>query len=146
MVIGLMGQIDGLMDDLGNLERDLIQYKLSCDGIVFVKAKMAHVKYLKNIFSAFMSGTQPQGLKSDKECEFGKLYLSKEMQELYGKDPDFKAIEAPHRDVHALSHHISEMIAKNDMDKAYEDLGKMKEKVDTLIGILERMFDKAKCI
>jgi len=145
-IMELMGQIDGLMDNLGSLERDLIQYKLSCDGIIFVKAKMAHVKYLKNIYSSYMTGTKPQGLKSDHECDFGKLYFSKEMQEKYGNDHDFKSISGPHKEVHAISHHISDMIAAGNMTGAYEDVVKMKDKVDVLIGILEKMFDKAKCV
>ncbi|ADD68974.1 methyl-accepting chemotaxis sensory transducer [Denitrovibrio acetiphilus DSM 12809] len=145
-VMGLMEQIDGLMDDLSTLEKDLIQYELSCKGIVFVKAKMAHIKYLKNVFTAFMSGTQPVGLRSDHECDFGKLYFSKELQGLYKNDPDFKAIEKPHQRVHALSHHVSEMISKGDMNKAYDDLMEMHENVSQLIGYLEKMFVKAKCI
>jgi len=145
-VLVLMEQIDLLMDDLGTLEKDLIQYKLSCNGIVFVKAKMAHIKYLKNIYSAYMAGTKPQGLKTDHECDFGKLYFSAEMQEQFGKDPDYRAIEQPHKEVHALSHHISDMISRNEMDKAYADIEKMRDKVTLLIGYLEKMFDKAKCV
>ncbi|MGE4479417.1 MAG: methyl-accepting chemotaxis protein [Deferribacterales bacterium] len=145
-VMGLMGQIYGLMDDLATLEKDLIQYELSCKGIVFVKAKMAHVKYLKNLFTAFMTGNRPQGLKSDHECDFGQIYFSKDIQELYKNDADFKAIEAPHKEVHQLSHHISDMIAKGNMDAAYEDLMKMHSRVEQLIKYLEIMFDKAKCI
>lgn len=145
-VVGLMEQIDGLMEDLSTLERDLIQYELSCKGIVFVKAKMAHVKYLKNVFTAYMSGTPPKGLKSDHECDFGKIYFSEDIQEIYKNDPDFKAIEQPHKEVHQLSHHISDLISRGDMDGAYNDLMQMHSRVEHLIGYLEKMFDKAKCI
>mgnify|MGYP001282604450 CR=1 FL=1 len=145
-VVQLMEQIDGLMDDLAILEKDLIQYKLSCNGIVFVRAKMAHIKYLKNIYASYMHGTAPQGLKTDHECEFGKLYFSQELQALHGSDPDFKSIEQPHKEVHALSHHIAEMINKGDLDNAYVDIEKMRGKVEHLIVILDKMFDKAKCI
>jgi len=144
-VVALMEQIDMLMEDLATLEQDLIQYKLSCDGIIFVKAKMAHVKYLKNVFTAYMSGSQPQGLKTDHECDFGKLYYSPEMQNAYNSDGDFKEIELPHKEVHELSHHISDQIAKGDMDGAYADLEKMRDKVEFLIGHLDIMFKKAKC-
>jgi len=145
-VMGLMTQIDGLMEDLASLEKDLIQYELSCKGIVFVKAKMAHVKYLKDIFTAFMTGTQPQGLKGDRECDFGKIYFSNEIQTLFKNDADFKAIEVPHKEVHQLSIHIAEMIAKGDDNAAYEDLMKMYSRVEQLVNYLEIMFDKAKCI
>lgn len=145
-IVGLMEQIDLLMEDLSTLEKDLIRYELSCKGIVFIKAKMAHIKYLKNVYTAYMRGVRPQGLKNDHECDFGKLFFSKEMQEQYGKDPDFRCIEQPHKEVHALSHHISDMIAKNDYARAEEDLNQMRDKVTLLIGYLEKMFDKANCI
>jgi methyl-accepting chemotaxis protein len=144
-VIDLMEQIDMLMDDLATLEKDLIKYELSCKGIVFVKAKMAHIKYLKNVYTACMTGRQPQGLKTDHECDFGKMYYSHDVQELYKHEPEFKAIEKPHKEVHALSHHISDMMAKHDMEGAYKDLEIMKDRVTTLIGYLDAMFKKAKC-
>lgn len=145
-VMNLMDQIDMLMDDLATLEKDLIQYKLSCSGIIFVKAKMAHVKYMKNIYTAYMTGQKPAGLRNDHECEFGKIYFSPEMQELYGRDADFKAIEAPHKEVHALSHHIADMIEEGQMERALDDIRVMQDNVGRLIGYLDKMFDKAKCI
>jgi len=145
-VVNLMEQIDGLMDNLSTLERDLIQYELSCKGIIFVKAKMAHIKYLKNLFSAYMTGSSPSDIKSDHECDFGKIYFSAEIQELYSNDPDFKAIEKPHKEVHQLSHHIADMISKGDMNAAYTDLIKMHDTVMHLIEYLEKMFQKAKCV
>ncbi len=146
-VVGLMEQIDYLMDDLSVLEKDLIKYKLTCGGIVFVKAKMAHIKYLKNIYTSYIrGGAVPKGgLKTDHECDFGKLYFSKELQELYGSDSDFRAIEKPHKEVHALSHHIADMIQRGDHENAYTDIEKMREKVIHLIEILDKMFDKARC-
>jgi len=141
----LMDQIDHLMDDLSDIERDLIQYKLSCDGIIFVKAKLAHIKYLKNVFNSYMKGEQPKNLKHDHECDFGKMYFSPELQELYKNDADFKAIERPHAEVHNLSHEIANKIAANDMDGAHDSLNVMKTKVNSLIEILERLFEKAKC-
>lgn len=145
-VVGLMEQIDYLMDDLSTLEKDLIQYELSCSGIAFVKAKMAHIKYLKNIYTAYMTASHPKMLKTHHECDFGKFYYSDEMQKLYGNDPDYKVIEKPHKEVHELSHHIAEMISKGEMDKAYEDLEKMRGDVEMLIGYLEKMFQKAQCM
>ncbi len=128
------------------MKKDLIKYKLTCGGIVFVKAKMAHIKYLKkNIYTSYIRGAVPKGLKTDHECDFGKLYFSKELQELYGSDSDFRAIEKPHKEVHALSHHIADMIQRGDHENAYTDIEKMREKVIHLIEILDKMFDKARC-
>lgn len=144
-LVKLLEQIDKLMEDLSTLERDLIQYELSCDGIVFIKAKMAHVKYLKNVFTGYMRGSVPDKLTTDHECDFGKIYFSAAIQEKYKNDPDFKAIEAPHKEVHALSHHIADMMRNGNTDGAYKDLMVMHDKVQLLIGYLEKMFDKAKC-
>ncbi len=145
-VESLLDEIDKLMDELSNIEKDLIQYELSCKSIVFVKAKMAHIKYLKNVYAAYMRGVAPTGLKDHHSCDFGKLYFDKEIQAVFGSDPDFKAIDKPHSDVHRLSHLVADHINAKNFDKALEDLELMKDNVNVLIGLLERMFEKAKCL
>jgi methyl-accepting chemotaxis protein len=145
-VHSLMSEIDSLMDDLSMIEKDLIQYKLSCDAIVFIKAKMAHIKYLKNVYTSYMNGVVPSGLKGHTECDFGKIYYSEDVKAQFGDDPDYKAIDKPHEQVHSISHRIAELIRAGDMDRAEIELENMKENVDHLIGILEKLFDKAKCL
>ncbi|MGE4319351.1 MAG: methyl-accepting chemotaxis protein [Deferribacterales bacterium] len=145
-VESLLDEIDKLMDELSNIEKDLIQYELSCKSIVFVKAKMAHIKYLKNVYAAYMRGVAPTGLKDHHACDFGKLYFDKDIQAVFGNDPDFKAIDKPHADVHRLSHLVADHINARNFDKALEDLELMRDNVTVLIDLLERMFEKAKCI
>lgn len=142
----LLDDIDKLMDELSNIEKDLIQYELSCKAIVFVKAKMAHIKYLKTVYAAFMRGVAPTGLKDHHSCDFGKIYYDKDILAVFGNDPDYKAIEKPHAEVHRLSHKVAEHINSRQNDKAFEDLELMRDNVSHLIGLLEKMFDKAKCL
>jgi len=145
-VESLMNEIDDLMNDLSHIEKDLIQYELSCDAIVFVKAKMAHIKYLKNVYASFMRGNIPQGLKSDHECDFGKIYFSKEIQAKFGNDSDFKAIAKPHAEVHSYSQNVASLMQSGDMQSAEQELEKMRQSVSGLIDILDRLFDRAKCV
>lgn len=145
-VENLLNEIDNLMDDLSNIEKDLIQYELSCKSIVFIKAKMAHIKYLKNVYVSFMRGVPPTNLKDHHSCDFGKLYYDKDIVAVFGDDPDFKAIERPHAEVHAFSHKVAEYMQAKEYDKAQDELNKMKDTVAVLIGLLEKMFAKAKCI
>lgn len=145
-VENLMDEIDGLMDSLSNIEKDLIQYELSCKSLLFVKAKMAHVKYLKNVYNAFMRGVPPTNLKDHTSCDFGKMYYAKSSQEVFGSDPDYKAIEKPHSEVHKLSHQIADLLQKGEREKAQSVLYEMRKNVEHLIGLLDKMFEKAKCL
>ncbi|TCK62495.1 methyl-accepting chemotaxis protein [Seleniivibrio woodruffii] len=145
-VENLMDAIDKLMEELSNIEKDLIQYELTCKSLLFVKAKMAHVKYLKNVFNAYMRGVPPTHLKEHTACDFGKMYYGKEAQALFGSDPDFKAIEKPHSEVHKLSHQVADLIKAGNQDKALVVLNEMRRNVEHLIGLLDRMFEKAKCL
>ncbi|MGE4267472.1 MAG: methyl-accepting chemotaxis protein [Deferribacterales bacterium] len=145
-VESLMDEIDALMDALSNIEKDLIQYELSCSSLLFVKAKMAHVKYLKNVYNSFMKGVAPTNLKDHATCDFGKMYYSKQSQAIFGSDPDYKAIEKPHMEVHKLSHQIADLLQKGEREKAQDVLYVMRQNVEHLIGLLDKMFEKAKCL
>jgi len=142
----LLDEIDKLMDELSNIEKDLIQYDLSCKSIIFVKAKMAHIKYLKNIYAAYMRGVVPTNLRDHHACDFGKLYYDPKIQSVFSDDPDFKAIAKPHEEVHRLSHNVADAIKAGNQEKAFHELENMRDTVNNLIGLLDIMFDKAKCL
>ena len=116
------------------------QIKYSSKAAYFLNAKIAHLKFMYNVYNNFMKGTYIN-LPDHFNCAFGKFYYSNG-KEIFGKDSDFNAIEPIHAQVHSLGHMVMDAVAANDRDKALEGINQLQITVSNLVSILDKLIEK----
>ena len=116
------------------------QIKYSSKAAYFLNAKIAHLKFMYNVYNNFMKGTYIN-LPDHFNCAFGKFYYSNG-KEIFGKDSDFNAIEPIHAQVHSIGHMVMDAVAANDRDKALEGINQLQITVSNLVSILDKLIEK----
>ena len=114
--------------------------KYSSKGAYFLNAKIAHLKFMYNVYSNFMKGNYIN-LPDHYNCAFGKFYYSNG-KEIFGKDADFNAIEPIHAQVHTLGHKVMDAVAANNREEALAGINQLQETVTNLVGILDKLIEK----
>jgi methyl-accepting chemotaxis protein len=110
----MVRSIGGILDAVEKIEHAASVYKKGDSAAMFIRAKLAHAAVLKTIQLAVVSGRSDTKIPDHASCMFGKVYYSKEYQEKFGRDSDFKAIEAPHKEVHKYADIMADAIRKGD--------------------------------
>ena len=116
------------------------QIKYSSKAAYFLNAKIAHLKFMYNVYNTFMKGTYIN-LPDHFNCAFVKFYYSNG-KEIFGKDSDFNAIEPIHAQVHSLGQMVMDAVAANDRDKALEGVNQLQITVSNLVSILDKLIEK----
>ncbi len=103
-------------------------------GSYFLKAKLAHLAFMKNVYDNFMNDTHVQ-LSTHTTCAFGKFYYGDGM-EMFKDDPDYMAVEPVHEQVHQIGHIIMDAVAAGRKEEALKELDNLQETVAKLVEML----------
>ena len=109
-------------------------------GLALNKAKSAHMIFIGRI-KGHIDGAlkvDPAALPTHHTCAFGKWYQSKGKDE-FGADSIFRAIDAPHADVHDLGKQAVAAFNSGDVAKAHVLSRQMEKRSMELVEILDRL-------
>jgi methyl-accepting chemotaxis protein len=107
--------LKGATVEMGILINKLDIFKYSTRVFPLIKAKIAHILYVNNLFGSFFN--KIVSIEEDpKKCDFGKFYYS-EASQLFKDDPDFKKLESIHNNIHLCASKLVKAIkSKNDVE------------------------------
>lgn len=120
-------------------EADLIQ------KTTFVTlAKIDHVVFKSNIFSAIFQGRTKGTFTNHHNCRLGKWYETGKGKEMFSHLPSFKMLEKPHELVHAKAH--ANLVFIEDSDRVVENkeviiqnFKDMEDASDELLMIIDKL-------
>ncbi len=100
--------IETFRDTLHTFNRDALLTAHEADLIqktTFVTlAKIDHVVFKSNIFSAIFQGHTKEAFTNHHNCRLGKWYETGKGKEMFSHLPSFKMLEKPHELVHSKAH------------------------------------------
>ncbi len=110
---------------------------------VLSRAKTAH-KAWKTKLRAFLDGTrrmEDSELLSDHDCSLGKWYFGEGRQN-FGNLDEFRAIEAPHRELHQVVKRVVEAKRQGDLQGAEVEYEKLSALSEQIVGLIEKLEHK----
>jgi len=110
----LASSIGGLMQSINAIDSAVSKYKKGDRAAMFIRAKVAHANVLKAMQMAVISKHTDMKIPDHANCMFGKVYYSDEYQEQFKNDPNYKAIETPHKEAHKYADLISDAVKHGD--------------------------------
>jgi methyl-accepting chemotaxis protein len=129
------------------LQRVIQQFKFSGDtGFDFSSAKSAHLAW-KTRVRALLDGKQSLSHKeavSHHDCALGQWYYGEALNR-YSEIPEIHAIEAPHKQLHALIKEIISHVERGDRDRAealYDEIDPLSSEIITLLNKVEKEIAK----
>ena len=137
----LIVHIENMIKNLENSNNYLNKFKLSSQGVIFIKAKLAHIKFLEKVFASYMSQSVNEDLVDYRNCDFGKFYYSEGMN-LFGGDPIFKSLEEPHKIIHDKGKKILNSIRNNNLDEARQNMYEFIEILTGFVRDIDRLIEK----
>lgn len=130
--------VEIVVQQLDESESELKKFTLDAKIIPFIHAKASHVLMMKSVYHGYMYNERVE-IKSFEECEFTK-FVRNEGEAAFGRDPDFAALDAPHRNVHALAQKIKHMLEKR--ENPANEVDALQTEIENFIGKLNVMIDK----
>lgn len=128
--------VEQMITAVRSIEESVAPYEKGSGATVFIHAKLDHADYLKDVQDA-ASGNKASAKHVDhKNCKFGQKYYGKELQQAFGNDADFKAIERSHRIVHEKAEQISMSKSSDDTVRMLKDLSGDIEEFKTVLNRL----------
>ncbi|WP_303852488.1 methyl-accepting chemotaxis protein [Seleniivibrio woodruffii] len=112
----LAKSINSLMESINGIESSLSHYKKGDSAAMFIRAKIAHANVLRAMQMAVISKKTDMKIPDHANCMFGKTYYSREYQDRFGKDADFRAIEEPHKMAHKYADAVVDSVRRGDPD------------------------------
>lgn len=112
----LKDSIEHLMASINKVDASVAHYKKGDKAAMFIRAKIAHANVLKAMQTAVINKHADMKIPDHANCMFGKAYYSKEYQEAFSGDSDFKAIEDPHKMAHKFADIVVEAVRTGDPD------------------------------
>lgn len=107
-------------DNMGALVGVINIFKFSKIVFPLIKAKIAHILYVNNLFKAYFD--KVLSVEEDpKKCEFGK-FLYSEGKKIIGNDADFATLEKNHNEIHHCATKLIKAIESNSDREAKEVL------------------------
>ncbi len=137
----LIVHIENMIKNLENSNNYLNKFKLSSQGVIFIKAKLAHIKFLEKVFASYMSQSVNEDLVDYRNCDFGKFYYSEGMS-LFSDDSSFRALEEPHKIIHEKGKKILNSIRNNNLDEARQNMYEFIEILTDFVRDIDRLIEK----
>ncbi len=137
----LLESTNALVDSINGIDEEFAKFKTSHKGDIFVKGKIAHAIYLKNIQKCVVTGDVDFEVPTHKTCSFGKIYYS-QGEELFGSLPEFKDIEEPHKNVHAISKEVLQAVKSGHSDLISTKMDEFSATVNDFMIAVNRVLDK----
>jgi methyl-accepting chemotaxis protein len=137
----LASSINALMESINSIESSLAHYKKGDSAAMFVRAKIAHANVLRAMQMAVISKKTDMKIPDHASCMFGKTYYSREYQDRFGNDADFKAIEEPHKMAHKYADAVANSVRQGDPD-TLEKLRSFSSAVNDFVYTMNRVITK----
>ena len=104
-------------------------------------AKVDHLIFKFEVYRVFFGLSQKQSgdLTDHNSCRFGKWYYGGEGRECFSLLPGYRAVEAPHKAVHAHAHSALDAFYGNEITAGLEEINLMELASQEVIEGLEQM-------
>ena len=108
-------------------------------------AKSDHVLWKKRLNEMLLGSEQirPDELSDHHQCRFGKWYYD-EGRRLFGNDPAFRAIEAPHARIHEIAREVERLYREGDVEAAQEMVDQLSPFTEQVLDALDQLHASAK--
>ena len=133
--------VSEFIDDLAKVSDGFNKFKFSKKGVIFVKGKFDHIKFMNSIFDCLVNNKCNFMVPDHRTCNFGKFYYSDAAKE-FVNDSEFRTLEKHHIDVHRLGRQITENIKAGKKDAAMTELPDMLEATKNVIHCLDQLMEK----
>jgi methyl-accepting chemotaxis protein len=130
--------VEVVVQQLDESESELKKFTLDAKIIPFIHAKASHVLMMKTVYHGYMYNERVN-IKSFEECDFTK-FMRGEGEEQFGRDSDFAALDAPHRNIHAMAQKIKNMLERK--ENPADELDALQSEIENFIGKLNVMINK----
>jgi hypothetical protein len=127
------------------LKSVVAQFKLAAETVdesqnVIETFKQAHLNWVKRAEVMLSGGTiiRSHELTSHTECALGRWYVGRGLGE-WGHLPEFKAIEAPHREMHQLLVNIANARQRGQNINAKTALADLKQLSQQVVATLNKL-------
>jgi methyl-accepting chemotaxis protein len=123
---------------IGDQLRTLEQFQIPHKALLV--AKSDHMLWKKRLTEMLLGRSQMRAseVTDHHSCRFGKWYYS-EGQQLYGNQPAFRAIEEPHRIIHATARQVVELYERGDKTEAQHLVDELTRPTAEVLGQLEEL-------
>lgn len=140
-VFTLQELVDTFIDELAKVSDEFNKFKFSKKGVIFVKGKFDHIKFMNRIFGCLVRGKCDSSITDHRNCNFGKFYYSDSAKE-FVNDSEFRNLEKFHIDVHRLGKQITDNIKAGKKDSAMHELPDMLEATKNVVHYLDQLMEK----
>ncbi len=130
--------VEVVVQQLDESESELKKFTLDAKIIPFIHAKASHVLMMKAVYHGYMYNERVN-IKSFEDCDFTK-FMRGEGEEQFGRDSDFAALDAPHRNIHAMAQKIKNMLERK--ENPADELDALQSEIENFIGKLNVMINK----
>lgn len=143
IILSLVDDTDKLLASIKGISDKYTMYKITSKAFYFASAKIAHINLMKGIFDCYSKNQCQVNIPDHTTCTFGKFYYNEGM-EMFGKDPDYKAMEAPHKAVHTTAHAVLDLIKAGKRHEADKQLPHLESLVIDFVARLDNLIKKYK--
>ncbi len=133
-LMDLINNYNKMTETISDISNKYSNLQYDSKSAYFVRAKLAHLAFMKNVYNHCMENTHQQ-LATHTTCAFGKFYYGDGMN-IFKDDPDYMAIEPIHEQVHTLGNEIMQAIAAGRKETAENELILLQETVAKLVKML----------
>ncbi len=108
--------------------------------IVIKLAKSDHITWKRKLSDMVLgeAGLSDDELKDHTQCRLGKWYYDVGMKNFQSSET-FKAMEAPHKKVHALGKEIAMLVRQGNTEKAYKAFGELESQSEQVVAYLTEL-------
>lgn len=122
---------------LMDIEKMYISMNYSAKNSAFLKAKAAHIIFMRNVINNYNNDTFVQ-LADHTTCAFGQFYYGEGMKH-FADSKIFRDIEEPHLLVHKLGKELMETVRNNEKIVNDGRMAELEETVHELVAILDKL-------
>jgi len=138
----MVGETVGEVVSLSNEMKAVISQAAYASFINTVKVD--HIAWKNDIYKV-LTGKSEQSIEdfvSHTQCRLGKWYFEGNGKEQFSRLPAYKALDEPHKQVHESGVAALHYMEKNDCDKALDEIARMEQASDQVLGLLGQLCDE----
>jgi len=140
-VLELLESTNMLVDSFHAIDDEFAKFKTSHQGDIFIRGKIAHAMFLRNIQKCVVTGEVDFEIPTHKTCSFGKLYYSDATNKFTEID-EFKAIEEPHQRVHAYSKEVLQAINSGNSEQISLKMDEFASIIEDFMNTINKLIVK----
>ncbi len=113
----------------------------SADNSFIQMAKMDHVVWKIQAYRAILADKtiNPDDLADDRSCRLGSWYNSADTDERFGRSPNFRELQAPHRQLHSAGREAIRLHRSGALHESLAAFKQMEQSSERVMQILDRL-------